>query len=432
LVDLKRDFVWMLSSRTFAIAAGFLAGALINRALGPSMRGIYAEMQTWIGLFAVVFGISMDTAIYHFANKSLYGTDDKARFMTILLLSLIYALSASIALTVFAVLFPREISSEASRFLFLLSIVLVATMLVGNLTIFLQSLGNIQYSAIIGYVQGVSTAGIISIAYLGKLVDIKLILFSVIIVQMVTLIMLFLRFKKDKLLIGKVSKPLAKGIIMAGLKQHIATIATFIYMRINQLIVFRYCGETNAGIFAVSLTAAFYLMFIPMTFQMVLYPRVIHAMDEYEITVRSLRLGFYLWGGAVILMVIFAKPILLLYAGIKFLDSISNFRILMVAAWFLPLSSMIAPYYVKAGAFGLASLLAILLGIVSISLNIFLVPRYAAMGASLSTALTCFIGFCVTLIFFRYLTRKNPLIIFDPDFRAEIVLFRTHFLRNIR
>lgn len=432
MVDLKRDFIWMLSSRTFAIAAGFLSGALINRALGPSMRGIYAEMQTWIGLFAVVFGISMDTAIYHFANKSLYGTDDKARFMTILLLSLIYAISASIALTVFAVLFPREISSEASRFLFLLSIVLIATMLVGNLTTFLQSLGNIQYSAIIGYVQGVSTAGIISIAYLGELIDIKLVLVSVIIVQMVTFIMLFLRFKKDKLLIGKVSKRLAKGIIIAGLKQHIATIATFIYMRINQLIVFRYCGEANAGIFAVSLTAAFYLMFIPMTFQMVLYPRVIYAMDEYEITVRSLRLGFYLWGGAVILMVIFAKPILLLYAGRNFLDSISNFRILMVAAWFLPLSSMIAPYYVKAGALGLASLLAILLGIVSISLNIFLVPRYAAMGASLSTAFTCFIGFCVTLIFFRYLTRKNPLIIFHPDFRAEIALFRTHFLRNIR
>ena len=89
MVNLKRDFIWMLSSRTFAIAAGFLAAALINRALGPSMRGVYVEIQTWIGLFAVIFGISMDTAIYHFANKSLYGTDDKARFMTIFLLSLI-------------------------------------------------------------------------------------------------------------------------------------------------------------------------------------------------------------------------------------------------------------------------------------------------------------------------------------------------------
>ncbi len=140
------------------MAAGFVSAALINRSLGPSMRGIYAEMQTWIGLFAVIFGISMDTAIYHFANKSLYGSDDKARFVTIFSLSLIYALSASIAMIVFSILFPGEISSETSRYLFLLSIVLIATMLVGNLTIFLQALGHIQYSAVMGCVQGVSTA----------------------------------------------------------------------------------------------------------------------------------------------------------------------------------------------------------------------------------------------------------------------------------
>ncbi len=72
-------------------------------------------------------------------------------------------------------------------------------------------------------------------------------------------------------------------------------------------------------------------------------------------------------------MVIFAKPILLLYAGRNFLDSIHNFRILMVARVVFTLSSMIAPYYVKAGALGLHHCSAILLGIVSISLNILLV-----------------------------------------------------------
>ena len=422
----------MLSSRTFAIATGFLAAALINRALGPSMRGVYAEMQTWIGLFAVIFGISMDTAIYHFANKSLYGINDQSRFITTLLLSLMYGLLACAALTIFVYVWPEKVSSETLHYLLLLVVLLIATMVVGNLLIFLQAIGNIRYSAVIGMVQGATNVVIVGYAYWSGLLNIKMVLMSVLIIQGVALIMLLLKFGKYNLLSGKFSKNIAKGIIIAGLKQHMATIATFIYMRINQLIVFRYCGEANAGIFAVSLTAAFYLMFIPMTFQMVLYPRVIHAMDEYEITLRSLRLGFYLWGGAVILMILFAKFILLLYAGRSFLDSINNFRILMVAAWFLPLSSMIAPYYVKAGTFGLASLSAILLGIVSISLNIFLVPRYAAMGASLSTALTCLIGFCVTLIFFRYLTRKNPLIIFHPDFRAEIALFRTHFLRDIR
>jgi hypothetical protein len=51
------------------IGAGFITAAMINRSLGPSLRGVYAEMQTWMGLFAVLFGISMDTAIYHLPIK---------------------------------------------------------------------------------------------------------------------------------------------------------------------------------------------------------------------------------------------------------------------------------------------------------------------------------------------------------------------------
>ena len=414
------------------MVAGFITAAMINRALGPSGRGIYAEMQTWIGLFAVFFGMSMDTAIYHFANRSLYGTDDRSKWITTFLLSLTYGVLAAAALTVFVLGWPEQVSSETFKYLLLLDILLIATILTGNLIIFLQALGDIIYSGVIGVAQGLTNILVIAYAYLVDSLDITVVLITVLIIQGITFLLLLVKFRRNDLLGGRFSKDLAKGIVMAGLKQHLATIATFVYMKVNQLIVFRYCGESSAGFFAVSLSAALYLMFIPMTFQTVLYPRVIHARDDYDVTIRSLRWGFYGWGSIVFLMLLLAKPILLLYAGRSFSDSINNFRVLMIAAWFLPLSSMIAPYYVKAGAFWLASLSAMFLGIVSISLNIFLVPRYAAIGASLSTAFTCFIGFCVTLIFFRYLTRKNPLIIFQPNFRAEIALFRTHFLRNIR
>ena len=422
-MDLRQNFIWMLSSRTVALAIGFIAAALINRALGPSMRGIYAEMQTWIGLFTVLFGISMDTAIYHFSNKSLYEMDDKSKFVTIFSLSGVYGLLAALALTIFIFLWPKQVSSETSKYLLLLDFLLIAIILVGNLTVFLQALGNIKYSAIIGFVQGVINVLVIGYAYIADFLDIKIVLISLLIINIVTFLMLIVKFAKYSFLSGRFSKNLSKGIIGAGLKQHIATIATFVYTKINQLIVFRYCGESETGIFAVSLSAAFYLMFIPMTFQTVLYPRVIHATDDYEVTIKSLRLGFYIWGGIVILMILFAQPIILIYAGKDFLSAIDTFRILMVAVWFLPLSSLLAPYYVKAGAFGLASISAILLGIISIILNFILVPRYSIIGASIATAFTCLTGFCIILIFLWYLSRKNPFVVFLPDFK-EITSFK--------
>jgi O-antigen/teichoic acid export membrane protein len=419
----------MLGSKSVIMSAGFITAAMINRSLGPSGRGIYAEMQTWMGLFAVIFGMSLDTAIYYFANRSLYGTDDRSRLMTTFSLSLIYGLFATAALTIFVLGWPEQVSSETFKFLLLLDVLLIATILTGNLIIFLQAMGDIRYSAVIGVVQGMANVLVVGYAYWVDSLDIKIVLISVLIIQGITFLMLLAKFRRNNLLTGRFSKNLAKGMITAGFKQHIATIATFVYTKINLLIVFKYCGESNAGMFAVALSAAFYLMFVPMTFQTVLYPRVIHSTDDYEITVRSLRWGFYGWGVIVSFMILFAKPLLLLYAGRNFLPSVNNFRILMVAAWFLPLSSILAPYYIKAGAFGLASISAVLLGIISMGLNIVLVPRYADIGASLATALTCFIGFCMVLVFLWHLSKKNPLVIFNPNFKKEFLSIKLGFVK---
>ena len=166
------------------------------------------------------------------------------------------------------------------------------------------------------------------------------------------------------------------------------------------------------------------MIFIPEAFRTVLYPRVIHSNDDYDVTVRSLRLGFYGWGAIAILFIICARPILLIYGGGEFLPSINVFRILMIAVWFLPLSSLLAPYYVKKGAFGIASLSAVLLGIISIGLNMLLVPKFASIGAAAATALSCLTGFCMIILFLYYLSKKNPLVIFKLDFQKEINFIR--------
>ena len=391
------------------MSTGFVAAAMINRSLGPSTRGVYAEMQTWIELFAVLFGMSMVSAIYHFANKSLYGTDDQSRFITTFSLSLIYGVLASAALTIFVYAWPEKVSSETYKYLILLDALLVATMLAGNLFIFLQAIGDIRYSAIIGVVQGATNVLIVGYAYWSNLLNIKVVLMSILIMQGIALIMLLLKFGKYNYFAGRFSKNLAKGILAAGLKQHIATIATFVYTKINQLIVFKYCGESETGIFAVSLSAAFYLMFIPMTFQTVLYPRVIHSIDDYEVTIRSLRFGFYGWGGIVLLIVFFAKPILFIYGGQNFLPAVTSFRILMIAAWFLPLASIVAPYCVKIGAFNAMAITAMVLGVISVAMNLYLIPNFSGMGAALATAATCMVGFGSSLLLLGFLSKRNPL-----------------------
>jgi len=391
------------------VAVGLFTAALINRSLGPSLRGVYAEMQTWVGLFAVLFGLSMDTAIYHIANRSIYGEDDQSRFVTIFSLSLGYAFLSAAALAIFVFLWPQRVSPETINYLLFLDALLILTMLVGNLIVFLQALGHIRYSAIIGVAQGMSNAAIIGYAYVAWSIDLFVVLCSVLLVQAVGLTMLLIQFSKFNFFRGNFSGFFARTMITAGFKQHIATVSTFVYTKINQLILFGYWGGTETGIFAVALSAAFYLMFIPMTFQTVLYPRVIHATDDFEVTIRSLRLCFYGWGGIVLLMVLLAEPILLVYGGKSFLQAVTPFRILMIAAWFLPLASLTAPYCIKVGAFYVMTTTALILGVISVGLNLLFIPKFSATGAAVATSSTCVLGFFLSLLLLGYLRKQSPL-----------------------
>lgn len=412
----------MLISKVFIILAALLTGALINRSLTPFNRGIFAEIQTWIDLFIIIFGISMEAAIYHFANKSLYTYDDKTKFVTIFFITFIYSIAAALALKYCILYWPQKFSSTLVNSLALISMLLISTMLVANLTVFLQAIGNIKFSALIGISQAIFNVLIIGYGYFLGIIDVRFVVERLVIIQIIALLLLFSVFFKSGLLLGRFSINMAKGIITAGFKQHIGTISCFIYTRVNQLIVFRYCGEREAGIFAVSLNLAFSLIFIPEVFRTVLYPRIIHSNDDYNMIVKSLRLGFYGWGTIVMCMILFAKPLLLLYAGREFLPAVNIFRIILIGTWLLSVSSLFAPYFVKAGAFVLSSFLAAALGVISIALNIWLVPKFASMGAGIATTITCFTGFCMVLLFMRRLTKKSPFIIFKINFKDFIHL----------
>lgn len=402
----------MLASKAAVVSAAILTGALINRSLGPFNRGIFAEIQTWVDLFIVIFGISMETAIYHYANKARYDYKDNARFTTVLFLSFIYSMAAVAALTCCVLYWPGRFSSDLAGSLGLVSVLLVTTMLTANLMVFLQAAGNIKFSALVGMLQALFNVSIIGFGYFIRIIDVRFVLERLAIIQLLSLLILFSFFFKSGLMRGGLSMGLARGLVTAGFKQHIGTIACFIYTKVNQLIVFRYCGEKEAGIFAVSLNLAFGLIVIPEVFRTVLYPRVIHAGDDYDMTVKSMRLGFYGWGAVVACVILFARPLLLIYAGEDFLPAVGIFRTIMIGVWLLSVSSLFAPYFVKAGAFLFSSFLAVLLGVISIGLNMWLVPRFASMGASLATTITCLIGFCMILLFMGRLTKKNPFLMF--------------------
>ncbi len=408
-MGLKSDFAWMLASRSGTLAAGLLTGALINRSLGPGGRGVYAEMQTWVALFIVIFGLSLDSGINHYANRERYGSDDSRRFATTSLLATLYGIIGAGALAALVYLRPGEVSTKTAELIAPPTLLLFCSMLASNTTVLLQALNEVKTSAIIGMVQTVVSVAVIGGGYALGVIRIEFLVGYLVVIQAVSLVIMGAFFRMRGIMPGRFSREMAWGMTKVGAKLHVAAIAAFIYTKVNQLIVFRYSGESEAGIYAVALNLAFYAAFIPTTLQTALYPRVIHFQDEFEVTVRSLRLAFYGWGILVMVIILLARPILLIYGGSQFLPSVNVFRVLMLSAWLLPLSSLVAPYCIKVGAFGLLTLSAVLLGLISLVANFLLIPSYLSMGAAYATALVCAIGFCMAILLLWYKSGRNPL-----------------------
>lgn len=413
-MDLKKNYIWMLSSRIVLIISTLITAGLINRALGPADRGFYAEMQTWVFLMIALAGFSLDTSIYHYSNSLLHKESDADKFKSALILNLIYSLVAIAVMHGLMIWQQQQFSSEVIKNSYLMCCWIIALMFANNLAVFFQARDLVVLSSKIGWIQAGLNLAIISATYFFKQLDLRMIVIVVILVQVVVTLCFIQVAVRLRWFSGKVLPQLVKGMFATGLKQHAATVSTFVYTKVNQLLLIKHCGATETGLYAVALSLVFALMVIPSTLQVVLYPRVIHNRDDFDITVRVIGLSFYIWGFCILLCAVLSKPLLFIYGGSEFLSGTGLFMVLLIMGWLLPLSSMISPYYIKEGAFFWASVSAVALGIISIIMNWYLIPLFGGMGAATATAISGLIGFIWAIIFLGYIGKRNPCILFSP------------------
>jgi stage V sporulation protein B len=418
--SLLNAFVWTLFGKFGLQFSGLVVGALITRALGPSGRGVYAEMQTVVQMAVALLGFSLDTAIYHFANREKYPVSDAARLAMTLTLSVVVGVIAAAGMAVMCLLYPERVSQHATSNLPLMSAAVITTLLANNLTTLAQAAGRVRLAAVVSTVQGVVSLTVVLLAFLLHNIGVRLAFGVLVVSQVVSIFAALTGFVRTSgLSLEGVSAPLVRGFVGAGLKQHVGSVSLFVYSKLNLLIVFHFCGAEQTGFLATAWVLGFGFIGIFGSFQLALYPRVLHQKDDFLITIRSIRIGLYLGAVAMLPILVFSKYVLRAYGGAAFEEAATTLRIMTVAAWVLFLSSLMAPYLVKAGVFALGSACAVLIGIVSVAANFLLVRPFQADGAALATLISVAFGFALSLGLLRLTSGRSPLALFLPDFRAE-------------
>ena len=198
-----------------------------------------------------------------------------------------------------------------------------------------------------------------------------------------------------------------------GLKFYICIFAGFIIFRLDLLIVNRFRGAQDAGVYAIASQFSFLLIMLPGVIASLLFPRVA-AHDEpagyaVDVTRHTSFIMMIVCVGAALAS--FALP---LVYGARFADATIQFLILLPGVFFISLESVLVQYFTGTGLPAIIPWFWIITVTVNVGLNLAFVPAFGARAAAINSTISYALIFVLVAVYFGHKTGHNPLLVFVP------------------
>ncbi|HUK33658.1 MAG TPA: polysaccharide biosynthesis C-terminal domain-containing protein, partial [Vicinamibacterales bacterium] len=192
-----------------------------------------------------------------------------------------------------------------------------------------------------------------------------------------------------------------KKLLIGALKLHPSTVSNFVYAYVGVLVMNRYLGPSQTGIYQFAVQLFEVMLVVPYAANIVLFAKTgetgVHNAWPYQRRVLLMLVG--VMAGAGIVAAVAAPFAIPLVGGRAFLPSVSPFRHLLIALCFLTVSAVMTSQWIGRGLFLPLSILNIAYVAISLAANLILTPRFGMSGAVASLILSYVIAGVVNLFF---------------------------------
>jgi O-antigen/teichoic acid export membrane protein len=216
----------------------------------------------------------------------------------------------------------------------------------------------------------------------------------------------------------RIDPTLFQRMFGTGIKFYIAIVAGLIIVRADLLIVNHFRGRAEAGVYAVASQLANLLMVLPAVIVTILFPKVAASDDKQGVlamrVTRHTSLVMFIVCAATV-PIAFALPIVY---GSAFSDSTIQLLILLPGLYFLSVQSVMAQQFLAWGVPATISVFWILTAVLSVTLNLILVPKFGARAAAVDSTISYLFIFVLVAIY-AYLRTGNRLLDALVPSRAE-------------
>jgi O-antigen/teichoic acid export membrane protein len=386
----KRYFAntgWMFLGQVFYLVVSFLVGAWIARYLGPSKYGLVSYIIAFTGLFSFISPLGVDGIL----NRELVSHPEKRDELlgTSFRLKIIGSILAFFAVTVFTFVF-NGLYSLTSWLIIMFSVSfffqapnVIATFFYAQV----KAKENIKAQIIAAVFSSILKVGLI---LLGGNVIWLLIIYIFDYVWQAIFLVRFYNQQGLKIRVWKFKFYLAKSIWRDSWPLMLSAIASFAYLRIDQVMIGKMMGETAVGIYAaaVKITEVFY--FLPIIICGSLFPAIVNARNAdiraYYRRLKNLYGLLGVLGFLVALPIMFlATPIISFIFGAQYLAAVPILQIYIWSSVGLFIGAVVNNQLMAENRTRAVFAINFAAMAVNVVLNIILIPKIGLIGSVLAT-----------------------------------------------
>ena len=372
---LRRSLVLNLGGHFGALAIGFVGSILLARLLGPADRGLLELMFSTANIAMVVTGLGLPFAVMFYAARR------DANQGALLGNSLLYGLVLACVLVPLAWLFHEEIAALLSRGRGGLAWVLAAAfvpVLFLDYTVRNQLSGALRFAAA-NVVTVTTTAA--QVAFVIVFIGLAGLGVGGGVLALIGATLLARRARPT------VDVPLFRRSAGYGVRVQLGTLFQLLNFRLDVIILQFFRPLREVGYYVAAQIVAELVLTLARAFQSSVLPLVSHYEGRSEqgaTTTASLRHHTLLAGGAVAANAMFGPLVLYLY-GPAFSPAYLPFFILLPGMWFLGTAQVAASDLRGRERPGTSSLLAGLAVVVTVVLDLILIPPFGVVGAAIAS-----------------------------------------------
>jgi glycosyltransferase involved in cell wall biosynthesis/O-antigen/teichoic acid export membrane protein len=388
LEDTASTGVRVAGVRILNYAIGFVASVVIARSLGPTGRGLYALPVAVLGIVLALSHVGIEQSNVYLRAR---GVELGRLWATSTSAALAVAVAAWVLVAAVGVVAGDAIAGDLPLAWFAVVLAQVPVLLLSLYWAGLLQLAGDLRRATAATLTGtfVHAVAIVGLAAAGALTPFRVLALTW--VSAVATALALLRGGMRRGIVGGgTDGALLRRSLTFGLRAQLATVFTFLLLRVDQLLVGDVLGFRELGLYALAVVLAELLWLATDPFAASLLPHQVAATgsDDRRLAFATARLSLVVAAALAAVAWVTAPWLIRLAYGERFVEAASAFRWLLPGVIAFAAQRPLHAVVTKQGRMGLAAVLNATALAVNVALNLVLLDRIGIAGASVASSVT--------------------------------------------